>query len=364
MASIARQPRCILSINGETVSPIQCSVHVSIHQSADTFFATLPFLPDLGLDAAFWADTAPIPITISATNDIASATPTPLLIGNVDEPLSTFHNGEVLLKGRDKTAKLTETNAANSSDSSALWRNQTDRQVIVNLAQQAGLTVQFNGTADQAGLQYDQDYSEIADSDSAWNMIVALARKAGCIAFVKGTVLYVQPIDATPPNGMFTLNYQAPVPGAPASSNAVLLSAGRNLSLAKETTVTLRSWQHKQGKSIESTFKSKPKNAGSDTLIFQRRAANLTKHQQDKIAVAHLKATLSHERQIEAQNLPGDVAVIPGLMGLTLTGTGTEFDQDYILSDAVHRFSNDGGYMMDLSAHNQDDSRGEPTQTQ
>lgn len=356
--SIARAPRCLIVVNGQSVAPIECNVHISIHQSADTFFAKLPILPDLGLDEAFWAGTVPIPITVNGTNDINSASYVPLLIGIADQPQIAWHERTVRVTGRDNTATLAETKT------SQLWRNQTDQQVITQLAQSAGLTVQFNGTADSAGLQYDQDYSEIADSDSAWNMIVALARKAGCIAFVKGMTVYVQPIDATPADGMVTVNFQAPQPGAPASSNAVMLFTSRNLSLAKDTTVTLQSWQHKQGQAITSTFNSKPKNAGADRLIYKRRAANLTKAQQDKIATAHLKETLSHEREIEVNNFPGDVNVIPGLMGLTLTGTGTEFDQDYILADAVHRFSIDGGYMMDLSAHSQDQSRGEPTQQQ
>jgi phage protein D len=356
--SVARSPRCQIIVNGEAVSPIECNVHLSIHQSADTFFAKLPVLPDLGLDEAFWADTVPIPIEIRGVNDINSASYSSLLIGTADKPQIAWHERTVQVTGRDSTAALTETKT------SQLWRNLTDQQVITQLAQGAGLTVQFNGAPDSAGLQYDQDYSEIADSDSAWNIIVALARKAGCIAFVKGTTVYVQPIDAAAPNGMVPVNFQPPVPGAPASSNAMMLFTTRNLTLAKDTTVTLQSWQHKQGKTVTSTFNSKPKNAGSDRLIYQHRAANLTKAQQDKIATAHLKETLSHEREIDVSNFPGDVNVIPGLMGLTLTGTGTAFDQDYILSDAVHRFALDGGYMMDLTAHSQDASRGEPAQVQ
>lgn len=357
--STTRAPRCQISINGIEVVPIECNVHQSIHQSADTFYAKIPILTAQGLDESFWSDTAPpIPVEIDGTNDINSGGFTPLLIGQIDEAQVIFHERAVSIKGRDKTGVLTETKTT------TVWRNQTDQQVITNLAGQAGLSVQFNGTPDNAGLQYDQDYSELSDSDSAWNMIVALAKKAGCIAFVKGTTLYVQPIDATPPNGMYTLNYQPPAQDSLSSSNAVMLFCTRNLTLAKDTTVTVQSWRHKQGDTITSQFESKPKSASSDKLIYQHRSANLTKAQQDKIALAHLKETLSHEFQIDASNFPGDVTAIAGVMGLTLSGTGTAFDQDYILSDVVHRFSNDGGYVMDLSAHSQDAGRGEPTQVQ
>lgn len=362
--STARAPRCQISINGVAVAPIECNVHISIHQSADTFYAKLPILRASGLDEAFWASTAPIPVEIDGTNDINSGSYSPLLIGQVDEAQLIFNERAVSIKGRDKTAALTEQNAKNSSDSSQVWRNKSNQNVIADLAAQAGLSVVFNGFDIDAGLQYDQDYSELSDSDSAWNMIIALARKAGCIAFVKGMTLYVQPIDTTPPNGMYMIKYQPPAAGSLPQSNAVLLFATRNLPLAKDTTVTVQSWRHKAGDAITSTYESKPKSASADRLIYQHRAANLTKNQQDRIALAHLKETLSHERQIDAQNFPGDVSVVAGLMGLTLSGTGTAFDQDYVLADVVHHFDNEGGYTMDLSAHSQDAGRGEPDQLQ
>lgn len=357
--SLTRAPRCRLTIAGNKIFPIECNVHQSIHQSADTFLAKLPLLPDLGMDETFWADTAPIPISIDATNDFNGSSYSNLLIGIVDVPQIVLHERAVSIKGRDKTAGLTETKTTQ------LWPNQTDQDIITSLAGEAGLTVQFNGSPDKAGLDLDANYSaEISDQDSVWNMIVRLAKNAGCIAFVKGNTLYVQPVDASPPNGNFTVTYQRPQPGASARSNATLITLSRNLQLAKDTTVQLQSYQHQQGASVTSKFNSKSKKAGSDRLIYTHRAANLSKGQQDKIALSHLKETLSHERQVQIDNFPGDVGVTAGLMGLTLKGTGTAYDQDYILSDVVHRFSNESGYAMDLSAHNQDASRGEPTQQQ
>lgn len=338
---------------------MECNVHQSIHQSADTFAAKLPLLPNLGLDETFWADTAPIPIEIDGVNDVSTGSYVNLLTGIVDVPQLILHERAVSIKGRDKTATLTETKTTQ------LWTNQTDQQIITSLASVAGLTVQFNTSSNKAGLDLDANYyGEISDQDSAWNMIVALAKKAGCIAFIKGTTVYVQPIDAEPTNGNFTVNYQRPRPGQTANSNMVMLICARNLMLAKETSVTLQSFQHQQGKAVTSKFSSKPKKAGSDRLIYTHRSANLSKQQQDKIALSHLKETLSHEREVNVDNMPGDVSVAAGLMGLTLKGTGTAFDQDYVLADVVHRFSLEGGYAMDLSAHNQDASRGEPTQDQ
>jgi hypothetical protein len=357
--SETRGPRCRLTIAGNKVFPTEVSVHQSIHQSADTFYAELPLLPDIGLDEVFWADTAPIPISIDGTNDAASAAYTNLLVGAIDVPEVLLHQRVVKIKGRDNTAALAETKTTQ------LFTGQTDSEIIQGLAAQVGMTVKFNSTPAKAGLDLDVDYfQELSDQDSVWNVIVSLARKAGCIAFVKGMTVFVQPIDAAPPNGNFTITYRRPVPGSPAQSNVPMLTCLRNLQLAKETTVMLQSAQHQQGNDITSKFNSKPKNASADRLIYTHRAANLTKPAQDKIALSHLKETLSHEREVHAENLPGNVSVVAGLMGLTLKGTGTAFDQDYILADVSHRFSNESGYQMDMSAHSQDASRGEPTQEQ
>jgi hypothetical protein len=98
----------------------------------------------------------------------------------------------------------------------------------------------FAGTTDQAGLQFDQDYTEISDSDACWNMIIASAKRLGCIAFVKGTVLFVQPLDQQA-SSFFKVNYQRPTAAQIASGSFVGLTCARNLNLAKDTTMQLQS---------------------------------------------------------------------------------------------------------------------------
>ncbi len=125
----------------------------------------------------------------------------------------------------------------------------------------------------------------------------------------------------------------------------------------------MRSWNHKRGAVFTSKFESKGKSKGAsaDGQLYHFRGANLTQTQQNLMAKSRLKEILSHERVANLTNQPGDVTVMPP-MGLRLTGTGTGADQDYPISTVVHHFSMDGGYTMDISANDQDDSRGEPTQ--
>jgi hypothetical protein len=356
--SVVRAPRCVVSVNGASIAVLEASVHVSVRQSADTFYCKLPLDNSAGLDETFWADTAPIPVSVLGTNNIATGSYKTLLIGQVDRPQITLHDRVVAIEGRDLTASLTD-----SSSTTEQFKNQNDEEVIRALAGRVGLTVQFAADPDapptKTGLQYDQDFNLASSLDTPWNVIVALARKSGRIAFIKGTVLYVQPIDADT-TGVFKVNYQRPQPGVPASSDAVMLTCSRDLNIAKTLQVEHQSWQHKQGKSITSKFQSK--SSSKDTAILRFRGANLTKEQQDRVAKSRLRETMTHERQINI-DMPGDVTADP-LNELQLTGTGTEFDQGYLFTDIIHRFDRTGGYQMTINAHSADDARGEPEQLQ
>jgi phage protein D len=342
-----------LSIDGNNLSPIECSVHLSLHQSADTFYAKIPLDNDAGLDEVFWLGTAPIPITILGTNDQSTGDFATMLVGQVDTPQVDFAMRTVSFRGRDLTGALTDL------ATSKQWQNLSNQQIITELATSVGLTVNFAGTTDNAGLQFDQDYTEFADNDACWNVIVSCAKRLGCIAFIKGTVLYIQPLDQ-PASSFYKVRYRRPTDEQIASGDFVTLTCSRNLHLAKVAGITMQSVRHKQGDTLTSKFQSKGKHTGSDKMLYQFRAANLTKEQQDRIAKSHLKETLSHERTINLGNLPGDVRVTP-LSGIDLSGTGTDADQQYILSSAAHHWS-ENGYLMDLDGHSQDDSRGEPEQ--
>ena len=95
MSGTLRQPRAFVSVEGSNLAVLEAAVSVSLHQSADTFYAKLPLDNDAGLDETYWADTAPIAITINATNDASQGAMTALLVGQADEPLIDFDLSEL-----------------------------------------------------------------------------------------------------------------------------------------------------------------------------------------------------------------------------------------------------------------------------
>lgn len=351
-AGILRHPRCVIAVGGAQISPIECEVKQSQHQSADTFDARLALDDPSGLDEMFWSDTAKIDVTISATNDLATSGFTQMFTGSVDKVDIDLDERTVHICGRDKTAKMVD------AKTNEKWLNKQPQDIIQDLAGRSGLGVQFSGTSsDRAGLKYKDDYNRISELDSHWNVIVRLAKQLGCIAFVKGDTLNIQPWDSSQ-GGSFTIFYQRPTPASHAEGSVVKLNLCRDLNLAKKVKINHKSWQHKQGQGIESEFESD--GAGSDTLEYSFKGANLTKQQQDAIARSRVDEITSHERTISI-DAPGDVTIDPSMM-LVLTGTGTAFDQPYVISDIEHRWGWGEGYRMSVRVRNRDSKRGKAKQ--
>jgi phage protein D len=342
MSGFTRQPRC--TVNG--ITPIECSVHVSQHQSADTFAASIALDDPGNPGAAYWANTAPINVTIMATNDVASGSMTQMFTGGVDKVDIDWDQRIVHISGRDLTSGLID------AKTNEKWLNKQPEDIITDLAGRVGLSVQFSGKSpDRAGLKYKDDYNRISELDSYWNVIVRLAREVGCIAYVKGSVLFVQPWDFSG-GGQYQVVYAPPTAGSAAQGNVIKLDTSRDLVLAKQITVNHKSWQHKQGQAIESEFQA-PGSGG--TLKHGLKAANKTKQQSDAVAQGRINEIISHERTVTIRTY-GDVTIRPD-MNLVLSGTGTSFDQSYVISDIEHHWSWHQGYLMTLRVRNKSSGR-------
>jgi len=343
---ILRKPRVVLSVNGASLTPIECSVHLSAHQSADTFDATVALDDPAGLDEHFWTSAPEIAASVLATNDVAGRGGWVTLIsGKVDHPAIDWERRIVEASGRDQTAGLLDLKVNEK------WLNRTSRDIITDLAGRAGLGVQFSGGSDKVGLEFKSDRNRISDLDSAWNVVVDLAREHGCIAFVKGSTLYVQPIDAAT-GATVAIHYQRPTPAMYASGNFITLRTSRDLNLAKDITFNHRSWRHEKGDAVESEFHAR--GSGTGRLSYRMRAANLQKDQQDLIAKSRLKQIISHERKMSVE-IPGDISIDPRSM-IALSGTGTNCDQTYLISDVTHQFSSEG-FRTTINVRNSDSKR-------
>lgn len=338
-----RHPRALVIVGGQRIRPIECTVHLTTHQSADTFNAILA-LDKNGLDEKYWADTSPIPIEIIGTNDAQTGGWVSMIVGNVDKPEIDLIERTVRISGRDATAKMI------NKKTNERWQNKKASEIVKEIAGRHGLKVKLSDTLTKAGLQYKDDHNRISDQDSEWNVIIKLAKQEGCVAFVKGDTLYFRAVDSTE-GDVYKLRYAPPTNLSPARGTFTQLRMVRDLNLAKKISVRHRSYQHKTEKVVDSTYESE--GAGDGSLDYDLRGANLTQDQNDQIASRKLAEIASHERTIVV-GCPGDTAVDPRMM-ISLSGTGTGFDQEYMISTVEHIWSE--GYRMLINVRNKDIKR-------
>lgn len=83
---------------------------------------------------------------------------------------------------------------------------------------------------------------------------------------------------------------------------------------------------------------------------FYTYSAGLLQDQVKNIALRQAQEVQTFKRIVEV-NAPGDVNVNPQ-MSLTLSGTGTCFDQSYYIDTVTHVFDFEGGYRMTVEAKN------------
>jgi phage protein D len=329
MSGFTRAPRVF--VNG--IIPIECDVYLSSHQSANTFSAKFA----LDVSGSFDGETQ-IGVTIMGSNDGPSLTQ--VFTGVVDKVSVDWEARIVIIGGRDLTAGPLD------QKTNEKWLNKQPIDIITDLAGRSGLGVQFSGTAtDRAGLKYNQDYNRISELDSHWNVIVRLAKELGCIAYVQGSTVIVAPWNAGS-GGVYPIFYQGPTPARPAQGTCLSLRTGTDLQLSKGVTVNVKSWQQKEGQSIESTHSW----GGGGGIQHDLKHANLTKQQADEIAKGRLGEIISHQRTIDAV-IPGDITINAQML-LSLSGTGSSADQTYVISDIRHNWAWSTGFKTSLRGRN------------
>lgn len=342
-----RAPRAVLVVNGQQVVPVECEIRENAHHQADTFGATVT-LDDPITNEIFWADLASIDCTVQATNDYTAGGWVTKFDGKVDDVEIDLFNRVARVTGRDRISDLLDTKTTEQ------WQNRTTSEIVTDIAGRVGLSANVSiPNADKSGLIYKDDYNRESDNDVLWNVLVRLAQREGCAVFVKpgSGVLSFLPVDQLG-GSTYVVNYVAPTPTTIASGNFTGLVLRRGFAVSKNVKVRVKSYALKGKKSISSEFVSNGKVPGESAYDY--RVPNLTKAQADKLAKNRLDEILRQEKGMQV-DMPGDVTLDPTYM-LQLAGTGTSFDQSFIISSIVHRFG-EAGYRMVVDVRNKDRNR-------
>ncbi len=264
--------------------------------------------------------------------------PVSLVEGEIDSIAMDVLNGVVSLEGRDFTGRLIDTRTEET------FSNQTSSEIAETLAARHNLTPNVTPTTALAGRYYGSEHDRItlgqfSRSTTEWDLLTFLAAREGFEVFVTGNTLNFVPL-ATGGN-VFYLTPQA----------CIAMSLEHALTLARDIEVTVKSWNTRQQTAFTQTARS---SASSATTATPRKIVvvrpNLSPNDALQLAQRILADLSAHERVVTVE-LPGEVGLSPRCQ-VILTGTGTDFDQTYYISELSRHFSSNHGFTETLRLKN------------
>lgn len=357
---VVRQPRGGVAVNGTRLDRLLLEMDITNNRylAADAFRCTLALAendPDFGL--AFWQDAVTLDMEFFAGFGVDEPPSTSLLSGRVDELTIDLASRTITLLGRDYTADLIERQVVEK------YPNKTSSEIIKILAGLVGLTPVVTETSALAGVYYRADHSQMSDETTAWNLATYLAEREGFDVYVKGKELHFKPPPDPVTASKWALTYEpSSVDVRSARAPTSTLQLTKSLTVSRDITVKVVSWDSARKKAIEGTSRSALPARSSNgrglgsaggrqkaiTHVF--RLPNLTQDQAEARARQLAEDIAKHLRTFEA-TLPGDPAVDMRTI-VTLRGSGGSFDTDYHLDTIQRSISQDRGFTMQLRGRN------------
>jgi phage protein D len=337
----ANYPRAWVQINGSMVPCMEARVSRKSKRASDTFeckIAIQAATKYAGLTVNDFADWQPNPVTVTMANAFDGSDQRDMITGQVDNPEIEWLTNTVTLSGRDLSASLTETKSNTS------YVNQSLGNVVNQVAQNNGLTpaVQDDGTL--AGLTAIQDSVHLVLNRSDWETMDDLADRAGYRWYVDGQSLYFEP--ATNNNGNFQVFYQPPTQEQIAQGNVIELTTHRNMSASRPTTVNVASL-HSDDKQVY-TAQAQSQGGSGQPMTYTHHYNGRSQDQVNTLAQSRLKNATRHAMNVTV-NMPGDLTC-DVRQTLTLSGTGTIYDQDYDIDSVEFSIQFGDGFHMEIEA--------------
>ena len=324
---------------------VSAEVFANNHYAADRFSVAISLDGASWASATQWASEADILLDIQFSLD-AGASFTSLIIGRVDSVSIDPIVGEVRLNGRDLTGAMIEARTQET------FTNRTSSEVATILASRHNLTPVITSTTLPVGRYYQNEHDRItlgsfSRATTEWDLLVFLAQQEGFDVFVSGTALHFQPSDPAP-------DLMQPIH----AGDLINLRLERSLTLARDIEVVVKSWNSRNQSAFTQTARaarqigggsgSRSQSGPPQRYVFVR--PNLTQDDALRLAQRKLAELTRHERILQA-TMPGELTLSPRSM-LTLSGTGTAFDQSYFI-DTIERVLNfETGFTQHIRAKN------------
>ncbi len=351
-----RQPIVEVRLDGQPLSGVQSVKTInSAHYAADSFIVELALQGQPATaDWAAWGGPnrlSEIEILYGLADPATGQTLSlqSAVIGPVDKVEVEQPVNRVVLSGRDYSALLIDTQSFES------FENQLASDVATTIANRHGLTPMVTPTKMPIGQLSPRDnaYAAATVRQSEWDLLTRLARAEGYDVFVRGRSLFFQP-PAGPTGAPFLLNWvPGPGPGGAARSNALHLRMSRQLRLARDLSVTVLSHNSVSGMPVAQTVTSTlggqaagtAASAGPQQYVFD--VPGLTQAQAAARAQKLATDFGQQERVIEIE-MPGD-PFLTIESPIVLSGTGTGWDQAYVIDRIDRALAFARGFTMHLT---------------
>jgi hypothetical protein len=354
-SATGRQPRGLVKINGEIVFGwTRAEVENNNFFAVDTFQVTFAAnaLP-AAMNAAWFSQQQDMYVEVfmgvpNDPNNFGPADLTSWIYGQVDEIDYDPAEARIVVAGRDLTRVFVDTKTTQK------WPNKTSSQIATMLAQQHGLTPVVTATTTYTGKFYESDHINLSDDRSEWDLLNYLATAEGFVVFVRGQSLYFQPKPSPGSTPPFQLLFKA---GTPPQANFEMIRMKRALTVSRGIQVVVRSWNKLTARGVVARYPGTVKTisvgrsvVGSGVQIYSRTVPNLDQEAANRYAQNWYQQLVAHEMKIDV-TMPGDNALDTTSI-ISLSGTGTEFDQIYYPDSIQRTLAFDTGYGMRVAAKN------------
>jgi phage protein D len=353
-----RIPKGLVFINGELMAWTDFRVTTTTFYQADTFDINLPLngqKPGFGKD--YFSSTPAMLIEIYAgfpsnPKNFSKSDLYNLITAQVDDVEVSEDQTSVNLIGRDLTAKFID------SKTTEKFENMPASQIATLLAQRAGLTPVVTPTTVKAGYFYGIDHARMTNEQSEWDLLTYLAQESNFVVYVQGQSLFFKAAP-TPSDNPYVIQETVPGNTGYPNINAVKVKYGRNLTLARDVIVKVRSWNAQYPRGFIRTAKATPNKRTvipskaqpiGDAQTYVRVIPNLTPEQALQRAQQILAQISQHERRIHVE-MPGDNLLNKDSI-IKLQGSNSDWDQIYFPSEIVRTMSLSEGYRMEVAAKN------------
>lgn len=353
-----RQPRGLVFINGQQMAFTRVRVDEKTFYEADTFQIDLPLNgQEPGYGDAYFSDSPAMLVQVYAgiplnPDNYTKTDLVNILTGQVDDINISDDGTNINIIGRDLTAKFIDNKTTEK------FQNLTASDIAILLANRRGLTPVVTPTTTKVSYFYGIDFSRMTSLQSEWDLLTFLAQESNFAVYVKDQSLIFKP-QPTESDNPYVLQYTPPqFTDAYPSENVTKINRLRNLTLARDVIVILRSRNNQSPEGFTVTAKSTPNKKTviaslaqpiGDAQVYTYIYDGLTQEQAEQKAQQLLQQITQHERRIRIQ-MPADNLINKDCV-IKLQGTNTSFDQVYFPSEIGH-YLDIKTYRMNILAKN------------